>query len=149
MSASAGLGKPTAYEASGVEMSSLTSVNGKATTQRSSIAPSRVKVDIDVTQRELRLQRAAKEVLARYSITQQGPDRERPGQLDFDIEGTNRFGKRVHYEVTVRADWRETPSCTCIDYRENGHLHGGFCKHIIAVLLSNRELQHQLLDFLL
>jgi uncharacterized Zn finger protein len=98
---------------------------------------------IDFEAREARLLRAAAEVLGKYSITSlaPGPD----GSLRFRIAGGTR-----PYEVAVQPEWRATPSCTCPDAAHLGkEQNRGYCKHLIAVLLSNEKLRCQLLDLFL
>jgi predicted nucleic acid-binding Zn finger protein len=93
--------------------------------------------------RERSFLRAAEEVLVRYRIARRDPDR--AGLVRFAVSGGSR-----DYEVRVRPDWGAPPVCTCPDatgpMRER---HRGFCKHVVAVLLSNDDLSCQLLDVLL
>ena len=53
------------------------------------------------------------------------------------------------YEVRVRLDWSEPPACTCPDAVHRRPLHGGFCKHVVAVLLRWPDLRCQLLGAIL
>lgn len=99
---------------------------------------------IDVRARDRRFLRAAGEVLKRYKI-ERLEDRDADGALRFAVRGGTR-----PYEVRVHPDWAAPPTCTCPDAAGQGRaLNGGFCKHIIAVLLDDDELGFQLLDVLL
>jgi len=99
---------------------------------------------IDVQARHRRFLRAAGEVLKRYEIKRL-EERDPEGALVFSVRGGTR-----PYEVRVHPDWSARPSCTCPDASDGDWaLNGGFCKHIIAVLLDNDELGFQLLDVLL
>jgi uncharacterized Zn finger protein len=49
-----------------------------------------------------------------------------------------------------RFDWAVSPTCTCPDARRRAKEHNeGYCKHIIAVLLSNQDLRCQLMELFL
>ena len=97
---------------------------------------------IDISARDARFFRAAKDVLKRYKIEQVDPEGE---HLCFEVVGGSN-----PYLVKVQPEWKRAPSCTCPDaaFRANRQA-GGYCKHIIAVLLSNEDLQYQLLDVFL
>ena len=53
------------------------------------------------------------------------------------------------YEVRVLPDGFVPPSCSCPDAIHRRPLHGGFCKHAVAVLLRWPDLRHQLLSAIL
>lgn len=97
--------------------------------------------EIDVWGRERRLERALRDVGARYRITALP----RQGEVArFTVAG----GRRP-YQVTVRTDWALVPICTCPDASEGARAAGVYCKHAIAVLLGEPDLRCQLLDLLL
>lgn len=94
--------------------------------------------------RDLRILRAANEVLGGYRITE-----------CVEKDGVRRFvvlrgDKKRAYDVVVHPDWYLPPSCTCPDARSILlRRDGSSCKHIIAVLLRTEELRYQLLDLFL
>mgnify|MGYP002725773276 CR=1 FL=1 len=98
-------------------------------------------VTIDVKARDQRFLRAAHEVLARYRIEARG---EADGMLLFELEGGSE-----PYQVRVARDWSSGPSCSCPDAEHRKDVTGGYCKHVIAVLLKHEELKYQLLDVML
>ena len=79
--------------------------------------------DIQLAARELRMLRAANDVLKNYRFETNDAG---------EVEVT---GGSKPYTVTVRPDWSERPHCTCPDHKRTSH--GGFCKHVIAVLLRD------------
>ena len=89
-----------------------------------------------------RMRRAVRQVLAGYTLSEAD-----------DNTHTTVFGVakgRRKYAVTVDKAWRHPPSCTCPDIRRVGDKRGrGYCKHVIAVLLSSEQHRHQLIDLLL
>lgn len=98
-------------------------------------------VTIDLHARDQRFLRAAEDVLKNYTITRtDGPD----GQATFRITGGTRA-----YTVIIEGDWSQLPQCDCPDAQQNRTRTGGFCKHVIATLLSNDALRYQLLDVIL
>jgi len=102
---------------------------------------SKAEVTIDVQARDQRFLRAAQEVLDHYRI-------ERGGTVDgvahFELHGGSQ-----PYTVRVHADWSAPPVCSCPDATHRADVTGGFCKHVIAVLLKHEDLRYQLLDVML
>lgn len=93
--------------------------------------------------RDDRFFRAAESVLRNYEITrrQQLVD----GLAVFDISGGSR-----DYVVKVHPLWQTSPQCSCPDAAQRARESTrGYCKHIIAVLLSNQDLSCQLLEIFL
>jgi len=101
----------------------------------------RNEVTIDVQARDARYLRAAGDVLKHYRIDRTG---EEDGVLLFELTGGTR-----PYTVRVHGDWSEPPSCTCPDAVHRAEVTGGYCKHVIAVLLKHEDLRYQLLDVML
>jgi len=93
--------------------------------------------------RESRMLRAIRDVQKKYTITEvAGADRSR---REFRLTG----GQQP-YTVRVWEGWEQAPTCTCPDhYQRAAAQTGGYCKHIIAVLLSHDELRCQLLELFL
>lgn len=104
----------------------------------------RVPVRMDTVARDLRLQRAARQVLQDYRIK---PVTESSGESVFEV----RRDALVAYRVVVRRDWSTAPTCTCPDAARSmdGARRGSWCKHVLAVLMSTEELRGQLLDLFL
>lgn len=102
------------------------------------------KIIMNIAARDVRFFRAAQDVIKNYKITRShAPGRD--GKLKFSIKGGTR-----PYTVEVHPGWLAAPSCTCPDAAQGGKFQaGGYCKHIMAVLLSNRDLEYQLLDVFL
>ena len=99
-------------------------------------------MSIDLRARDQRFGRAARKVLRGYTIESTG---EEGGQVHFEISGGD-----ADYTVAVWKDWSGPPSCSCPDAAHRARdQNGGFCKHIIAVVMQEEELQCQLLDLLL
>jgi uncharacterized Zn finger protein len=99
--------------------------------------------EIILEARDARILRAAKDVLTRYSITRQR--RSGGGPVAFEISGGD-----APYTVTAHPEWASPPTCTCPDaQRRAKSQNAGYCKHIIAVLLSNEDLTCQLLELFL
>ena len=97
---------------------------------------------VDLRARDQRIGRAARQVLKAYTIE---PTGEAGGQAHFEISGGD-----SDYTVSVWKDWSAPPGCSCPDAAHWARdRNGGFCKHIIAVLMKEEELQCQLLDLLL
>ncbi|HOT27187.1 MAG TPA: SWIM zinc finger domain-containing protein [Candidatus Ozemobacteraceae bacterium] len=99
--------------------------------------------EIDLYSREVRVIRAARDVLAKYAYGQPvaGPD----GRLTFRVTGGTK-----PYEVTIDPAWLLQPACTCPDAENRAKTHtGGFCKHIIALMIKDARFQAQLLDLFL
>lgn len=94
--------------------------------------------------RDSRLLRAIRDVLKRYEITENPKNRD-PGWREFRITGG-----QEPYRVRISGNWEAPPQCTCPDhFRRAAESNQGFCKHIIAVLMSRKELVCQLLDIFL
>ncbi len=64
---------------------------------------------------------------------------------DPNLRVFNVVGGGAPYIVSVDVDWQQVPTCTCPDHRRSG----GFCKHVIGVLLKTDELRCQLLELFL
>ncbi|MEW6710795.1 MAG: SWIM zinc finger family protein [Candidatus Riflebacteria bacterium] len=98
---------------------------------------------IEIYARDLRMVRGAKEVLKHYKIARIETDAAAP--VSFRVSG----GLQP-YTVILDPDWRQRPSCTCPDASKRALDHnGGYCKHIIAVLLSEPAFRCQLLEIFL
>ena len=94
----------------------------------------------DLRARDDRFFRAAESVLKTYKITRRKKQEE--GFVIFDI-----IGGTQDYMVKVHPEWRQNPQCSCPDAARRAKDNArGYCKHIIAVLLSNDEFRCQLLE---
>jgi uncharacterized Zn finger protein len=99
--------------------------------------------EIILEARDARFLRAAQQVLKEYTIARQR--RAGGGPVVFEITGGE-----APYTVTVHPEWAAPPTCSCPDaQRRAKSQNAGYCKHIIAVLLSNEELKCQLLELFL
>jgi hypothetical protein len=88
-----------------------------------------------------RFQRAVKQVLATYRLDRADtPD----GAVRISVRGP-----ASAWEVRVRLDGSEPPACTCPDAIHRRPMHGGFCKHTVAALLTWPDLRCQLLTAIL
>ncbi len=96
---------------------------------------------LDRFERDQRFLRAVQNVAERYRL-------ERREDEDGGVVVTVQGGSKP-YEVRVRLDWSEPPACTCPDAVHRRPLHGGFCKHVVAVLLRWPDLRCQLLGAIL
>ena len=97
----------------------------------------------DLKARDDRFFRAAESVLKTYKITRRKTQKK--DFVIFDITGGTH-----DYEVRVHPQWLHKPHCTCPDAAQRAKLNTrGYCKHIIAVLLSNEEFRYQLLEVFL
>jgi len=119
-------------------------------------------VTLDLHARDQRFLRAATDVLKHYTITRTDPGDDtaddtvtfrvtRGGQDDLPA-ASSRGEKGVanpSYTVTIEGDWSALPHCDCPDAQRTRETTAGFCKHVIATLLSNDTLRHQLLDVIL
>jgi hypothetical protein len=85
--------------------------------------------------REATLFRAGRELLNRGAVKAAASDR-------FEVDA----GRRVH-TVTVCPSWSRPPACDCATDAERATQ--GYCRHVVAVLLSRPELSAQLLEILL
>ncbi len=96
---------------------------------------------LDQFEIDQRMQRALRQVLPRYQLVRS--DRA-DGLVVVEVSG----GAQP-YEVRAPAAWSEPPQCSCPDALHRRPLHGGFCKHALAVLLRWPDLRCQLLDAIL
>jgi hypothetical protein len=88
-----------------------------------------------------RLQRARFEVIPRYGLIRaDGPD----GVATVAVQNSVAV-----YQVVVHPDGAGPPRCSCPDAEHRTELHGGFCKHVLAVLLSYPDLRAQALPAIL
>jgi hypothetical protein len=94
---------------------------------------------VDVATRDARVLRAAKTVLANYTFH---PLADVGSHRCVEVRGGSR-----PYVVTVDPAWGEGPRCTCPDHARAAV--GGFCKHVIGVLLRDDTLRCQLLELFL
>lgn len=94
---------------------------------------------MDPTDRDRRLRKVFGEVNATYTIARKGYDKQK--RLLFQVSGGEK-----DYLVSVRQDWTEPATCTCPDF---GRRKPEACKHLMAVLMQEPELQCQCLDFFL
>ncbi len=105
-------------------------------------APTMANLTIDFVARDRRFFRAGRDVLKRYTINR---DAVTEGRIPFRITGG-----RLAYTVHVDPSWSHSPTCSCPDAKHGAKdKTNGFCKHVIAVLLSNTDVRCQLLDVLL
>ena len=96
--------------------------------------------EFNLKARDDRFFRAAYSVMKHYRIRRR-PEME-DGMAVFDVTGGSN-----DYVVSVHPDWAVAPHCTCPDAEERARDKArGYCKHIIAVLLSNKDLSYQLLE---
>lgn len=95
---------------------------------------------MDTTARNTRMRRAVQDVARRYQISRDGENTS--DRLQFSVKG----GEKA-YTVTASRDWSARATCTCPDAAKlSADL---ACKHVMAVLLAEPELQCQCLDFYL
>ena len=96
--------------------------------------------DFNLKARDDRFFRAAYTVLDHYKIKKR-PELE-DGFAVFDISGGT-----SDYVVRIHPEWKTSPQCSCPDAenraRDNAR---GYCKHLIAVLLQEKEFSCQLLE---
>ena len=89
--------------------------------------------------RDVRILRAAHELLGHYDfhpLSAEGPLRR------IEVRGGS-----APWVVTVHDAWGDAPRCTCPDAAHIGG--GGYCKHVIAVLLRDDVVRCQLLELFL
>ena len=102
---------------------------------------STAQIQIDLVARDNRFFRAANKVLGTYDIQRCEED----GAACFVLSGGS-----DDYRVEVSQTWAHPPRCTCPDARFGAAEEcAGYCKHVIAVLLSSEDLRYQLLEILL
>ena len=96
--------------------------------------------NFDLRARDDRFFRAAGQVLKNYRITRRQEMED--GCVLFDVSGGT-----SDYVVRIHPEWHSSPRCSCPDAenraKENTR---GYCKHVIAVLLSDKEFSCQLLE---
>ncbi len=103
--------------------------------------PAMVTDALDRFERDQRFQRAVHQVLEDYELERSQPA---DGLVLVTVAGGTR-----PYEVQVSADWSQPPACSCPDAVHRRPVHGGFCKHAVAVLLRWPDLRCQLLTAIL
>ncbi len=101
-------------------------------------------VTVELKARDQRFLRAAGDVLKRYRLNRNDTDTpDTPVRVDIQ-------GGTQNYTVTLHPEWKTPPACTCPDAQRLAKMrNAGYCKHIIAVLLREKDLQYQLLEILL
>lgn len=105
--------------------------------------PTSTQITVDLYARDVRIMRAAREVLDRYTLSEPVRGRDR-----WSVTVTKPDG--ATYQVTIDPEWRSAPTCQCPDAANRAQRYNaGYCKHIIAVLLQHEELECQLLDLFL
>ena len=108
---------------------------------------------MDYWQRQVRLTRAAEQVLKRYRIERQRRARVENHEVKWlgtELEHFQVLGGSHDYQVVVHNDWSQTATCTCPDFQRHWPAKQDlFCKHILAVLIRHEDVRHQLLDALL
>jgi hypothetical protein len=102
----------------------------------------------DAYNRETRISRAYREVIPHYSIERLKTGSGGGNLVSFQVKGKTRAKSSSDYTVTLSTDWSVDPACTCPDNRTKPGL-GGYCKHVIATLLTEREHTCQLLELFL
>ncbi len=103
--------------------------------------PGMVTGALDRFERDQRFQRAVQQVQRHYRLDRSDAD---DGAVVVAVKG----GAQP-YEVRVLPDWSQPPACSCPDAIHRRPLHGGFCKHTVAVLLHWPDLRCQLLPAIL
>jgi hypothetical protein len=96
---------------------------------------------LDRFERDQRFQRAVQQVARSYQLSRRDDEE---GSVVVAVQG----GAQP-YVVRVLSDWSEPPACSCPDAIHRRPLHGGFCKHTVAVLLRWPDLRCQLLSAIL
>ncbi len=96
----------------------------------------------DIGARDVRVLRAAKDVLSRYSFHLLPTPEHGPHLCAIEVRGGSR-----PYVVTVDPAWGAPARCTCPDHARASN--GGYCKHVIGVLLRDDALRCQLLELFL
>ncbi len=102
-------------------------------------------LSIDTQARDVRMNRAAEQVLRQYTIRKLNT--ESPNQACYRVSA----GVEHDYQVTLYTDWSSAPHCTCPDaLREASKAAPGtWCKHVLAVLMKYPQFRGQLLDMFL
>lgn len=112
------------------------------TPPRPSSTPGTYMPAVDVGARDARVLRAAKDVLSTYTFHALPPTEPSTRALRVEVRGGSR-----PYVVTVDPEWGSPARCTCPDHARASN--GGFCKHVIGVLLRDDALRCQLLELFL
>jgi hypothetical protein len=97
---------------------------------------------LDLGARDVRVLRAARDILASYTFHPLPLTSHERNVVRVEVRGGTR-----PYTVTVHCEWGEPPRCTCPDHVRGSN--GGYCKHVIGVLLSDDALRCQLLELFL
>ena len=96
--------------------------------------------EFNLKARDDRFFRAAYTVLEKYQIRRRPKPED--GFVVFDI-----CGGTSDYVVRIHPEWKTPPTCTCPDAEKRAkESTRGYCKHIIAVLLHEKEFSCQLLE---
>lgn len=96
--------------------------------------------NFDLKARDDRFFRAAYTVLKQYQIRRHPKPED--GFIVFDIHGGT-----SDYVVKIHPEWKVPPQCSCPDAEKRAKENTrGYCKHIIAVLLKEKEFSCQLLE---
>ncbi len=91
--------------------------------------------------RDARVLRAIRSVLKEYTIREES--RGTDGVIIFHVKK----GKKAPYIVQVDPSWEQPIDCSCPDsFRSRDTTGNVFCKHSIAVCLSDEDLRHLLID---
>ncbi len=100
-------------------------------------------MEIDLYARDMRMVRAAGDVTKKYSISRS--NNAESNKVWFEIKGGTK-----PYVVGIHPEWKDRPNCSCPDAAQRALTqNGGFCKHIIAVLLKEQDFKCQLLELFL
>ena len=106
-------------------------------------------MDRQAYDRETRISRAFREVVPHYTIEAAAGTRSAAGKAVFHVRGKPGGAKAgSDYTVSLARDWAAEPGCTCPDSARRASV-GGYCKHVIAVLLTHEEFRCQLLELFL
>ena len=98
---------------------------------------------MDLDARDARIFRAVRDVLKGYRI---GPPVLETGLVVHEVTKPG----QPPYHVKLDPAWRLGPQCSCPDWKRVAEgVRGGYCKHVVAVLLQSDDHRHQLLDLLL
>jgi hypothetical protein len=103
--------------------------------------------DRDIYNRETRISRAHREVVPNYTIAE-APSSD-TSRACFTVASKHAGKSSSRYLVTLSREWSRPPSCTCPDSIQRSAVLGGYCKHVIAVLLTSGEYRCQLLELFL
>ncbi|MBM3965386.1 MAG: SWIM zinc finger family protein [Planctomycetes bacterium] len=99
--------------------------------------------------RDTRISRALRDVLPKYDIKEVIETRGSVSDLvKFRVKSKVPEKALSDYEVVVSREWKVPPSCNCPDGARRASV-AGYCKHTIAVLLTNSELSCQMIELYL